>query len=221
MFYGHIGVALASKPLVPKISLGLLLVAVIFLDILAGLFYFTGIEYINADGIPVIPWSHGLLMSMIWSLMVSGIAYFVSRSWRTGVALGLLVFSHWLLDFISHPMGMGESLPPDLPLLFNGSTKVGLGLYSTMAGAIITEFALLIAGSVIYMMKTRAQDRVGKWSLLAFCLFLALMPLMMALPVRLMFLMSFVLLLFLPMGHWIEKHRRVVKIQKGYKNITK
>jgi hypothetical protein len=213
MFYGHIGVALASKPLVPKISLGLLLVAVTFPDILAGLFSLIGIEYTDADGISVIPWSHGLLMSIIWSLIVYGIAYGVSGSWRTGMALGLLVFSHWVLDFISHPMGMGESLPPDLPLLFNNSPKVGLGLYSTMAGAMITEFALLIAGSAIYIIKTRAQDRIGKWSLVALFLFLALMPLMMVLPERLIFLISFIILLLLPIGHWIERHRRIVKIR--------
>ena len=210
MFYGHIGVALASKPLIPKISLGLLLVAVTFLDILAGLFSLIGIEYTNVDGISVIPWSHGLMMSVIWSLMVSGIAYLTSGNWKTGLALGLLVFSHWLLDFISHPMGMGKPLPKDLPLLFNGSPKVGLGLYSTVAGAMITEFALLISGTVIYLVKTRAQDRVGRWSLLVLFLFLALMPLMMMLPQRLIFLMSFILLLFLPIGHWIERHRRVV-----------
>jgi hypothetical protein len=54
--------------------------------------------------------------------------------------IGALVLSHWVLDFISHPMGMGKELPPDLPLLFGNSTRVGLGLYNSLPAALGTEF---------------------------------------------------------------------------------
>jgi hypothetical protein len=41
-------------------------------------------------------------------------------------------------------------LPPDLPLFFNGSSKVGLGLYNhSFTIAIITDIGILILGFVI------------------------------------------------------------------------
>jgi hypothetical protein len=43
-------------------------------------------------------------------------------------------------------------LPPDLPLLFDGSPKVGLGLYNYSLGvALAIELGLLILGVLIYI----------------------------------------------------------------------
>ncbi len=68
--------------------------------------------------------------------------------------IGLAVFSHWLLDFVTHPMFGG---PPDLPLLFEGSPKVGLGLYSA-AGSTFTmafELGLIVLGFAVYIATRR------------------------------------------------------------------
>ncbi|NIV39003.1 MAG: hypothetical protein GWN58_59155, partial [Anaerolineae bacterium] len=65
---------------------------------------------------------------------------------------------------ISHPMGMGHELPPDIPLFFAGSPKVGLGLYNSVAAALITDFGLLVAGIAVYLVTTRPLDRTGTWS---------------------------------------------------------
>jgi membrane-bound metal-dependent hydrolase YbcI (DUF457 family) len=92
--------------------------------------------------------SHGLFMSVIWSVIAALLAAFIYRDRRSGVIIGLLVFSHWVVDLITHPMGAifgGKPLPPDLPLFFNGSQKVGLGLYNhSLAIAMATDLGMLI-----------------------------------------------------------------------------
>jgi hypothetical protein len=79
--------------------------------------------------------------------------------------VGLLVLSHWVLDFVSHPIPFpsfswrswqwtyGHALPPDLPLLFGGSRKVGLGLYNSISAveATVLELGMLLLGSIVYV----------------------------------------------------------------------
>jgi len=101
-------------------------------------------------------------------------------------------------------------LPKDLPLFFEGSPKVGLGLYGTIAGALISEFGLLGAGIFIYLKTTRPIDNTGKWAFAVLILMFALFLLTMFLPAKLTYLATFVTLLFLPVGIWMEKHRKVV-----------
>ena len=161
MLFGHIGVGLAAKPLAPKVPLGALLLSVTAVDTLCGVFMAVGLESVDANGNSVIPWSHGLFMSLIWPIVGFAIAFAVFRDRRAAIVIGLLVFSHWVLDFISHPMGLGRDLPPDLPLLFEGSPKVGLGLYNSVVAALITEFGLFIGGIAVYLVTTTAQDRTG------------------------------------------------------------
>jgi hypothetical protein len=105
-----------------------------------------------------IAWSHGLFMAAVWSMIAFALAALILRDRRTSLAIGLLVFSHWVLDFISHPM---FSTIPDLPLFFTGSPKVGLGLYRTAAPAILIDLGLLAAGIVFYLSRTRANDRTA------------------------------------------------------------
>jgi hypothetical protein len=141
---GHFSVGLAAKPVARIVPLGVLLLATELPDIFAIAFGYTGIEGAAEKGLP---WSHGLFMSVVWSLAAALLVARLYRSSRAGVVVGLLVFSHWLLDFISHPIpfssfswskwqwSYGHPLPSDLPLLFGGSPKVGLGLYNSCVGA--------------------------------------------------------------------------------------
>ena len=141
----HIGVGLAAKKIAPQAPLGVLLLASEALDILWGIFALLGIENM-ADS----PWSHGLFMAIGWSLIAALLSAEIFRNFRTGLVIGLVVFSHWLLDFITHPMFGGL---PDLPLLFNGSPKVGLGLYSSIAPivTVLFELGLVISGLIVYL----------------------------------------------------------------------
>ena len=164
---GHLGIALAAKPAAPKAPLWVLLVASEALDLLCFGFVAMGVEDFGVshtdltDGLKVlvpgsIPWSHGLFMSVVWSVLAAAIAHLIYHDRRTSVIIGLVVFSHWVLDFIVHP---GE-----LPLLFKGSPTVGLGLWTSGRGLIVSgilEFCLLAGGIAIYLV-TRKRKPLRK-----------------------------------------------------------
>jgi len=158
---GHFAIAFAAKPAAPKVPLGVLLAASEALDLLCFGFAAAGIEDIGVSlagltqGVRIvvpasIPWSHGLFMSLVWSVMAAAIAYLIFRDRRASGVLGLVVFSHWVLDFIVHL--------PDLPLFFDSSPKVGLGMWATGPGLVfsgILEVTLLAGGVAIYMAKRK------------------------------------------------------------------
>jgi hypothetical protein len=165
---GHFAVGLAAKPVAPKVSLGVLLLATEILDIFAVVLTFAGIEGAAGAGNP---WSHGLFMSVVWSVVAALLAA------RAGVVVGLLVLSHWVLDLVSHPIpfpsfswrswqwSFGHPRPSDLPLLFGGSPKVGLGLYNRISGVHATalEFGMFLLGAtayVMYVVKVRKSRRL-------------------------------------------------------------
>ena len=58
---GQLSVGLAAKPAVPKVSLGVFLLASWILDVFAIALAFTGIERAEIGN----PWSHGLFMSVV------------------------------------------------------------------------------------------------------------------------------------------------------------
>jgi hypothetical protein len=90
---GHLGFGFAAKPLAPKVHLAVLLVATELIDILWGVFYFTGIDRGNV-GMSSSPWSHGLFMSVIWSVLSALLIARLYHDRRSGIVVGLLVFSH-------------------------------------------------------------------------------------------------------------------------------
>ena len=157
--FGHCAVGLAAKPAAPKVPLAVLFLAAVFLDILAVAFAFAGIERVSAP----LPWSHGLFMSMVWSGAAAVLIARIYRDYRAGLVAGLLVFSHWVLDWISHPIPFssfswrqwrwdyGHPLPSDLPLLFGGSRTVGFGLYNSISAvaATVLELGMFAAGAVV------------------------------------------------------------------------
>ncbi|HXY10689.1 MAG TPA: hypothetical protein VEI52_22840 [Terriglobales bacterium] len=170
---GHFSVGLAAKPAAPKVPLGILLLATWILDVLAIAFGFAGIEKAGTAGLP---WSHGLFMSVIWSMVAALLAARMYRDHRAGVVVGLLVLSHWVLDFVSHPIpfssfswhlwqwSYGHPLPSDLPLLFGGSSKVGLGLYNTISAleATALEFGMFILGGAVYAVHLLKKREAGR-----------------------------------------------------------
>ena len=153
---GHFAIAFSAKPLLPEVPLWTLLVASETLDILSFGFISLGFESMAVTKIDLqhgiqtitpgsVPYSHGLLMSMIWSILFGAVAFIFFRDRRTSAILGLVVFSHWILDLIVHT--------PDLPLFLEGSPLLGLGLWGSGPGLIaiiILEFALLAGGLTVY-----------------------------------------------------------------------
>ncbi len=160
----HFGVGLAAKRFAPGVPLGVLLLAADALDALWAVFQLAGIEHADVKQERVsVPWSHGLIMSAIWSAIAGVVGARFYRSYRNGAVIGLLVFSHWVLDFISHPMArvslkpftVMPAGPPDLPVLFGGSPKVGLGLGKSFRRELAVELGLITLGVVTYI-RTRS-----------------------------------------------------------------
>jgi len=157
MGFAHFAAGLAAKNVTPKIPLWVLLVASELIDILWIIFALVGIESLQYA-----PWSHSLFMAAVWSLIAGVAAWCIFKNGRSGLLIGLVVFSHWILDFISHPMGaFGYGNQPDLPLFITGSTRVGLGLYNTAALAYSIEFGLLALGIVLYILWLRKQKKTS------------------------------------------------------------
>jgi hypothetical protein len=162
---GHFGVAFAAKTVAPKAPLWALLVASETLDLLSFGFMAAGIENAGVSqssvtqGVQIlspasIPWSHGLFMSLVWSVLAGGIAYLLLHDRPASAAIGLVVFSHWVLDFIVHG--------PDLPLFFSNSPKVGFGLWMSGPGLVISailELVILAGGIAIYVVTRKRQTK--------------------------------------------------------------
>jgi len=148
MFVGHYGVSFGAKRADRTIPLWVLFLAVQLLDVIWAPLILLGVEKVRiVPGITAsnpldlfyMPYTHGLLAAIAWSV-VGGIAYsvlFRPTAVRSSVIVGLAVFSHWVLDFIVHR--------PDLPL-YDNSMKVGLGLWNHPALALALEMLLLFGG---------------------------------------------------------------------------
>jgi hypothetical protein len=172
VFIGHAAMGFAAKRAAPRASLGWLLVAPWLLDVLWPTFLLLGIERVRiAPGITAFgpldftwyPWSHSLVMTLLWAVLTGGIYRAMTRDRSGAWVIGGLVASHWVLDAIAHR--------PDLPIAPWLPIKIGLGLWYSVAATFIVEGALFVVGVILYLGATRARDRwgaVGLWSLVLF-----------------------------------------------------
>lgn len=165
MFLGHFAVALAAKKTAPKTSLGTLVLAAQFADIIWPIFLLLGIEQVQiVPGLlPTSPFdftsypiSHSLVAQLGWGALVGIVYFFVGRDKGSALLVGALVPTHWILDVIAHR--------PDMPI-FPGGPKIGLGMWNSLLIMICVEFALFGAGIAVYLSTTRAKDRTGVWVL--------------------------------------------------------
>ena len=174
MFLGHFAVGFASKRAAPRASLGVLMAAPLFLDLLWPIFLIAGVESVRIEpGNTVVtpldlhdyPWSHSLATSLAWSAVVAVAFWAATRYARGAVVLAVGVFSHFVLDFVTHR--------PDLPLYPGSPISVGLGLWNSRPATLAVECALFVVGVAIYVRATRAINRRGAvalWTLVGFLL---------------------------------------------------
>jgi membrane-bound metal-dependent hydrolase YbcI (DUF457 family) len=218
MLLGHYGVAFAAKRAVPRTSLGMLNFAAELLDELWPIFVLTGLETVrvvpglmaaNPLDFVYYPYSHSLVATIGWSVVLGGSYYVMRRDRRGAVVVGLLVFSHWLLDLPMHRA--------DLPLWPGSDVRVGLGAWRSIPLTIVIEMAVFVGGLLVYLRTTRAKDRVGRWGLGA----------MVAVLLGIFFggftgapppngqavaMSALGLWLFVPWAWWVDRHREVVVV---------
>ncbi len=215
MFIAHNAVGFASKRFAPNVSLGILMLAPMLLDFLWPIFILAGIEHFrvepgNTAFTPIdfadYPWSHSLLMVVVWALLAGGGYWLWRRDGRAALIIGLGVVSHWVLDFIAHR--------PDLPL-YPGGPKVGLGLWNSVTATIVVEVAIFATGLALYRNATRRRDRIGSLGLGGL---VALLLVIYAANVnappppnpRIVALMALSAVLFPVWAWWVDRHRTVV-----------
>ena len=215
MFIGHFGVALAAKKIAPRTSLGTLVMAAQFPDLLWPLFLLLGIERVvvapgNTAVTPLdfvsYPLSHSLLADVGWACLFAGIYKIVKRDSRGAVCLWFVLISHWLLDALSHR--------PDLPLYPGSSTYVGLGIWNSRVGTILIESAIFGLGAMLYAKATRPRDRIGSY---AFRSFIAVLILFYLIDLfgppppseEAVAIGSLGVWLFVAWAYWMDRHRQV------------
>jgi len=216
MFLGHYGVAFAAKRVTPRTSLGALTFAAQFLDELWPILLLLGVEQVrivpglmaaNPLDFVYYPYSHSLLMAVVWGILVGG-AYFLLRRYGRGAwIIGTLVVSHWFLDLPMHRA--------DLPLWpGTSSPKVGWGLWNSIPATYVIEFAIYTIGIAIYLRATHARDRIGSWGLWAYILVLAILYVMSngspPPSERALAWSALGIWLFVPWAWWVDKHREYV-----------
>ena len=160
MFVGHYAVSFALKAIDKKTSLGVLFLAVQFVDLLffplalLGIEKFTIIENYTESThfkLDFMPYSHSLMAVLLWSFAFYLIFYTLRKKQnpKTRYSVAIIAFailSHWWLDLIVHT--------PDLPLLLDNSYLVGLGLWNNALLTYVTEAAILLVGLFIYLRAT-------------------------------------------------------------------
>ena len=160
----HASIALLAKPIAPKAPLWALIAATQVPDLLSFAFMAAGMEHsaetkldfthgLQYLGQPSIAWSHGLLMSLVWMAAVAAIAYAFSRNRRVSLAIGLMVFAHWLLDFTVYR---------NIPVFLDPSQTSGLGLITSPLGlvaGIAMEVVLISAGTIMLVKQVREKRK--------------------------------------------------------------
>jgi hypothetical protein len=152
-------------------------------------------------------YSHGLLFSIGWSLLFAIFYFALKKNKRGAVVLGLCVFSHWILDFISHI--------PDLPIAPGVDIKLGLGLWNSMWGTILVEYGIFAIAVIVYFMITKAKNLRGTIVLAVLVAMLTLFYFMGLVgppppDAQAVIVFSFFQFIYVALGFWIDRNRSVI-----------
>ena len=217
MFIGHFGVGFGAKKIATRPSLGTLLMASQFVDLLWPIFLLLNLEQVQIDPgntafTPLnfinYPLSHSLLGVLVWAFLFGIVYYFYRKDKKNAIILGALVISHWILDLLTHR--------PDLPIIPGTGVKVGLGLWNSVALTIIVESLIYILGIYLYFKATKAKNKTGSYSLWGLVIFLAIVyisnifgpPPPGAEPIAYVGLSQWLIIFW---AYWIDRNRRIEK----------
>lgn len=220
MFLGHFAAGFAAKKAAPGVSLGTLFLAVQLQDLLWPFFLLIGAEHVRiSPGNTVMtpldfydyPFTHSLLGATLLAAALGALYWMARRDFLPSLVLSIAALSHWILDFITHR--------PDLPLTYDGGTKVGLGLWNSVGFSVGLELVMFAGGILLYTAATTAKNNTGRYGLAALVVLLGGIyaanvfgpppPSVGAIAVAGNAMWIFVLL-----GYWIDRNRTIRKPQE-------
>lgn len=216
MFIGHFGVGFAGKKFSKSASLGTYFMAAQWIDLIWPILLLLGIEQVEVKpGITTVnpleftnyPFSHSLIGVLFWALLFGLTYYLIKKNLMTSVLLGLFVLSHWFLDLLVHI--------PDLPILIGNGTKVGFGLWNSLAATLIVEGLIFIAGIYFYFRATKTKNKTGTYSLIGLIIFLVLIYISNLFnpppdSVKAIAIVGNAQWLIILWGYWIDRNRATV-----------
>lgn len=155
MFVGHYGPSFALRRS-GGVPLWVLFLAVQFVDVLWSFLVMAGVEKVRiVEGFTAaspldlyyMPYTHSLTASIAWAVILGLLGGFIWTR-RGGVAIGVCVLSHWILDLPVHVR--------DLPL-YGDELKVGFGLWNDLPLSFALEAGVLLACIAIYARYARGK----------------------------------------------------------------
>lgn len=160
MFIGHFApafIAAAVSPRSPK--LGTLFVAAQLVDWAFFSLALVGVKKMRIDPqasvmVPFdlyhMPYTHSLAGTLVWAAVFAAVVTVWQRNAMGGLLAGIVVFSHWMLDWLVHPADL---------TLAGSPPKYGLGLWDYPWIAIPLEL-LLIGGAFAFYVR-RSHGPIG------------------------------------------------------------
>jgi membrane-bound metal-dependent hydrolase YbcI (DUF457 family) len=155
---GHFGFAAIVKGNEPETPLWILMLATVWLDVIFVPLYLAKIETIQpvdgmhagyGAGVIHADYTHSLVGAIVLSALLGVVAW---RLWtkRSGIVVGLVSFSHWLLDLVVHrsDLALLPGNAGDLP-------RLGFGLWRAPAASAAVELALVAIGAWVYWRAAR------------------------------------------------------------------
>lgn len=165
MFAGHFGVAAIVKAKAPEVPLWTLIVSSQLMDLIFLPLSLAGVETIEQVGdggygeaIIHANYTHSLSGALLISLL-AGLLAGLKWNKKSGIIIGAVAFSHWLLDLIVHRSDM-----PISPGNLGEFPLWGLGLWSVPTVSMAFEGLLIIVGSLLYFryaLKSAGPKRRG------------------------------------------------------------
>ena len=126
----HLGVGFAAKRFAPKVPVVYLILAAEFIEIMFFAFVLIRIEQMPMpDKPPYSPFSHSLIMGIIWSIVIGVLTFMITKNQKTSLIIGLLVFSHTALDILASPKLAFYPTDTKIPIFFDSQFSIGLSFY--------------------------------------------------------------------------------------------
>jgi hypothetical protein len=159
MIAGHFAFAAAVKSKTAQIPLWSLMLACQWMDVVfIPLFGFQLERIVPIEGTAPGAYGQGIIYadythSVVGALVLSAVfavAFGIPWGRRAGLILGGVVFSHWVLDLITHRQDM-----PLLPGNAGNFPRMGFGLWRWPAATAAVELAMVLGGSWLYWRAAR------------------------------------------------------------------